>query len=365
VRRGPYGPLRTGTPGGDPLRLLIAGHSLSFGAPIARRARRGGAEVREDRWHAHNSHDEEASAAGLAWADTVHCEWCLGNAVWFSRNKRPEQRLVVRFHRMELETAHPGEVDLERVDAMVFVAQHVLERACERYGWDAGDARFQVIPNGIELDALQQAKLPGARFNLAAIGYVPRLKRLDRALDVLDLLRARDDRFRLLVKGKAPWEYEWMAGRAEERRYFEQLLRRVERSPNLRRAVSFEPFGENVSAFLRQAGWILSTSEVEGHSVALAEGMASGAVPVILERPGAGEQYEARWVHAGTAEAAQAIFAAHMYGETRQRHDFAAEGEAASRFAERWSWERLWPAWERLLLRGERTTTPRAPAEVT
>jgi glycosyltransferase involved in cell wall biosynthesis len=348
----PYGPLSDGTSGGDRPRLLIAGHSLSFCAPIARRARGWGAEVREDRWHTHDSHDAEASAAGLAWADVVHCEWCLGNAAWFSRYKRPEQRLVVRFHRMELETAHPGEVDIERVDAMVFVAQHVFEQACERYGWDAGDPRFQVIPNGIEMDALRQAKLPGACFNLAAIGYVPRLKRLDRALDVLDLLRARDPRYRLLVKGRAPWEYEWMTERVEERHYFEQLFRRIERSPNLGRAVSFEPFGEDIPAFLRQAGWILSTSEVEGHSVALAEGVASGAVPVVLERPGAGEQYEARWVHRGAAEAAEAILAHTGAGAGAQR-DLETESDAASQFAERWSWERLWPAWERLLLHRE------------
>lgn len=340
-----------GAPGAAP-RLLLAGHSLSFAAPIARLARRAGAEVREDLWQGHASHAEETSAAGLAWADVVHCEWCLGNAVWFSRNKRPGQRLVVRFHRMELETPHPARVDLDQVDAMVFVARHVLERACERYGWEAEDPRLQVVPNGVDLDGLRAAKLPGARFTLAMIGYVPSLKRPELALDILDLLRARDSRYRLLVKGRPPWEYEWMVDRAEERSYFERLFRRVERSPNLRRAVSFEPFGGDVPRFLRQAGWILSTSSVEGHSVALAEGMASGAVPVILARPGADEQYEARWVHADAAAAARAVFAAQEQPKTPQRRDFAAEGEAAGEFAERWSWERLAPTWERLLLRG-------------
>lgn len=345
------------------MKLLIAGHSLSFSEPIAQRARQAGAELREDRWLTHGANDEEASFAALEWADVVLCEWCLGNAAWYSRSKRPGQRLVVRFHRMELETHHPAEVDLTQVDAMVFVAPHVLAQACERFGWDPEDPRFQVIPNGIDHGAVSAPKLPGARFTLAAIGYVPRLKRLDQALDVLDLLRARDDRYRLLVKGRAPWEYGWMAGRTDERRYFVDLLRRVERSPNLRRAVSFEPFGDDVAAFLHQVGWILSTSEVEGHPVALAEGMASGAVPVILDRPGVGEQCEARWVHADANAAAQAIFSLLEEGKSpqrrdrvapakaAQRRDFAAEGEAAAEFAARWSWERLWPTWERLLLR--------------
>jgi glycosyltransferase involved in cell wall biosynthesis len=331
----------------EPARLLLAGHGFGFCEEIAARARRGGATVREDRWQRHGAHEEAASAAALAWADTIHCEWCLGNAVWYSRNKRPGQRLVVRFHRMELETPYPGEVDLERVDAMVFVARHVLEQACERGGWDPGDRRFEVLPNGVDVGPLRLPKLPGARFTLAAIGYVPRLKRLDLALDVLEALRERDDRYRLLVKGREPWEYPWMSARDGERDFYEDLFDRVERTPGLRGAVRFEPFGDDVPAFLRRAGWALSTSEVEGHSVALAEAMASGAVPAVLERPGAREQYEPRWVHADPAAAAEAILA------TQARDETEAEGEAARRFAEeRWSWERLWPAWDRLLLGG-------------
>jgi glycosyltransferase involved in cell wall biosynthesis len=341
---------------GERARLLLAGHSLSFCGGIAQRARRGGVAIREDNWQTHRAHDEEASAAALTWADVIHCEWCLGNAVWYSRNKLSRQRLVVRFHRMELETPYPGEVDLERIDAMVFVARHVLERACERWGWDEGDPRFQVIPNGIDPGPLRLPKLPGAELTLAAIGYVPRLKRLDRALDVLELLRRRDDRYRLLVKGREPWEYPWMAGRDEDRDYYGDLLGRLERAPGLRGAVSFEPFGDDVPAFLRQTGWILSTSEVEGHSVALAEGMASGAVPVVLGRPGAAEQYEARWVHASAGAAAEAILTTQARGET------AAQGEAARHFAERWSWEQLGPAWDRLLPGAREPTGPLARA---
>jgi glycosyltransferase involved in cell wall biosynthesis len=340
----------------DHPRLLFAGHSFSFCDPIARRARRRGAETRLDRWQRHGAGDPEASAAALAWADVVHCEWCLGNAVWYSRAKRPGQRLVVRFHRMELETPYPGEVELERVDAMVFVARHVLAEACERFGWDAGDPRFAVVPNGIEADALRRPKLPGARFALATVGYVPRLKRLDRALDLLELLRARDERYRLLVKGRAPWEVAWMAGRENERCYFGELFRRIERSPSLRRAVSFAPFDDDLAAFLRQVGWIVSTSEVEGHSVALAEGAASGAAPVVLERPGAREQYGERRVHPDADAAARALLAAAERGEVAQL------GEEAAALAGRWSWERLWPAWERLLLRGAATGSAQAPA---
>jgi glycosyltransferase involved in cell wall biosynthesis len=341
-------------PRGGETRLLLAGHSLSFCEGIARRARQRGATVREDRWRTHGAHEEEASAAALAWADVIHCEWCLGNAVWYSRGKRPGQRLVVRFHRMELDTPYPGEVDLDQVDAMVFVAPHVLEQACEQRGWDPEDARFAIVPNGVDLGALQRPKPPGARYSLGAVGYVPRLKRIDRALDLLELLRRHDRRYRLVIKGREPWEHGWMAARDEERGYYEDLSRRVEQAPGLRGAVDFESFGDDVPAFLRQVGWLLSTSEVEGHSVALAEGMASGAAPVILDRPGARDQYEERWVHGDVAAAAEAILAVESRGE------LAVEGEAARQFAERWSWERQGPVWDELLAAPARP--PRRPA---
>ncbi|HET8862573.1 MAG TPA: glycosyltransferase, partial [Solirubrobacterales bacterium] len=276
-----------------------------------------------------------------------------GNAAWYSRNKRPGQHLVVRFHRMELDTDHPGEVDLDAVDAVVFVARHVLERACERWGWDPADHRFVVVPNEVDPAPLRLPKPPDAQFTLAAIGYVPRLKRLDRALDVLELLRAEDDRYRLVVKGREPWEHSWMAGREEERGYFEELARRLRTSAGLRGAVTFEPFGDDdVPAFLRQAGWILSTSETEGDSVSLAEGMASGAIPVIFSRPGAAEQYEERWVHSDAAAAARAILA------TVAGDGMAAESEAARNLSAAWDPARHGPAWARLLSPAGR----RAPA---
>jgi glycosyltransferase involved in cell wall biosynthesis len=338
-----------------PIRLLLAGHSLSFCNGIAEQARQSGAIVREDRWRAHGTHNEEASGTALDWADVVHCEWCLGNAVWYSRNKRPRQRLVVRFHRMELETAYPGEVDLEQVDAMVFVARHVLERACEKWGWNPDDPRFQILPNGVDAERLRLPKLSGSQFTLATIGYVPRLKRLDRALDVLELLRADDDRYRLAVKGREPWEYPWMVGREEEREYFEGLARRLEESPGLRGAVAFEPFGDDVPAFLQRAGWILSASEVEGDSVSLAEGMASGAIPVILSRQGATAQYEERWVHDDAAGAARAILATVTQSEV-EPESAAAQALGATR-----DWKQQKSTWT-LFLQGPRDGPPAVPA---
>ncbi|MFZ0387300.1 MAG: hypothetical protein WAL22_16685 [Solirubrobacteraceae bacterium] len=324
-------------------RLLIAGHQFNFMRGIRAYAIANGAAVKEDKWAKHVVHDEATTAEVVDWAEVIHCEWCLGAAIWCSRRRRDDQRLVVRFHRMELETQYPADVDLDRVDTMVFVAQHVLEAACLKYGWPRDHPSFRVVHNAVDTESLHRAKLPGAQFTLGLVGWVPMLKRLDLALDLLERLRAHDDRFRLIVKGNAPWDYDWMASRETEHRFYEAALARIERSPLLGPAVTFEAFGADIAVFLEKIGWILSLSDVEGHAVAPIEGMASGAVPVILDRPGASDQYPEEWVYADPDAAARAVLGA--VGIDRMR----AGARRAVDLSRQYSWSRLAPVWHELL----------------
>lgn len=322
-------------------RLVIAGHDFKFLSGIPERVLAMGAEVREDIWAGHTKHNVEASEALLEWADVVLCEWCLGNAVWYSENVTADQRLAIRFHRVERTTDYPAAVDIERVRRVVFVGPHLLEEAADRYGWPR--EKLRLVPNAVDVRPLRREKLPGSTFNLGMIGFVPAIKRIDRALDILELLRTRDRRFRLLVKGKPPWAFPWMRQRDAERRMFQEAYRRIDSAPLLRGAVSFEEHGPNIPAFLRKVGVILSTSDWEGHQVALAEGMASGCVPVIIDRPGAREQYDPAWIHNSPDEAAASILRLVESGQ------FEEEQQRSAEFADRWSLERVMPLWDEVL----------------
>jgi glycosyltransferase involved in cell wall biosynthesis len=322
--------------------VVVATHSRAFLAPLLGHLERRGHEVRFDTWLRHAVHVGDVSRQASEWASTVVCEWCVGNAVWHATHRRAGQRLIVRMHRMEVETPYPGELDLERVDAMVFVADHIRDAACERFGWSPSD-RLQVIPNSIDLDRLDRPKLPGAEFTLAVVGFVPAFKRLDRALDLLERLRAADERFRLRCKGHMPWELAGLLRRPADRAFFEAVFDRIHHAPLLRDAVHFEPFGDDVDGFLAEAGWIVSTSDDEGHAVGLAEGMAARCAPVILDRPGAVVQYGKRWVHGDATAAADWVLAVQARGGRRH------EGETARIHASAWSWEALAPSWDAVL----------------
>jgi glycosyltransferase involved in cell wall biosynthesis len=317
-------------------RVLVAGHDLKFLAPIREALTATGATLTEDIWKSHTEHDEAASRAALEEADTILCEWCLGNAAWYSRNKRPDQRLVVRMHRMEVYTDHPEGVEIDNVDRVVCVSQHIADEAIERFGWDR--AKLHVIPNSVDVNRFRLPKQQEARHTLAMVGYVPKRKRLDLALDVLEGLRCERDHFRLVLIGHPPSEFDWVVSRSDETDFFRHCLRRIQDTPALRGGVSFWPFSGDLPSLLRGSGFILSTSDSEGHQIALAEGAASGAVPVIIDRPGVRDQYPSPWIHRSAHEAVETVAG-------MKPDQWASEGAAAAVHAASWSPPSILPRW--------------------
>ncbi len=299
-----------------PPNVLVASHDCKFFDAISTHLTRCGASVRYDRWAGHAKHDEAESRRLLDWADVVVCEWALGNAVWYSRNRRTGQRMLVRLHRMELETGFPARVVVDRVDRVVVVSDPFRQRVVAELGWPAD--RVVVVPNWVDTLALDRPKLPDARHHLGLLGWIPRRKRLDRALDVVERLATGDERWRLYLGGRLPWELPWVWTRPDEREYLTAQLDRIRHSPTLRRAVSIDGHQTNVASWLRKIGFVLSPSDDESFHLAVAEGMASAAVPVIWPWDSAADVYDRRWLCEDAAAAAAAIASADWEHARRQ-----------------------------------------------
>jgi glycosyltransferase involved in cell wall biosynthesis len=298
-------PLRAGR-AEPPLRIGVASHDLKFFTAILRYLESlPDVEVRVDRWPKLSAHDPAVSQALADWADVVVCEWFGPNAVWYSHHRRPGQRLIVRLHRFELDGSWPAAADIDQVDRVVCVSESYAGLTRSVTGWPSD--KLVVIPNWVDDVALDRPKLDGARFNLGFIGMAPMRKRIDRALDVLEWLRASDPRYRLSVKSKLTWDYPWIWRRPEERAHVDEVMRRIQVSPTLRGSVVFDGFGPDVASWLRRVGFVLSTSDDESFHLAPAEGMASGAVPGILDWPGAATIYDTHWIHRSTDELARSI----------------------------------------------------------
>jgi len=293
---------------GTRLRVVIAGHDLKFYNTIIQYYQlQPDLEVRVDQWAALGEHDEAKSRELAEWADVIVCEWCGPNAVWYSRHKRRSARLLVRLHRFELDSPYPAQVKIGNVDQVICVSDYYAQLTRQKTGWPA--AKVITVPNALDMLQFDRPKLDGARFHLGMTSMVPRRKRLDLALDVLEELRRDDDRYQLFVKSGMPWELWWVWQHQEERSHYFDAFRRVQRSPLLRGAVVFDDGGPDVPAWLRRIGFILSTSDDESFHMAPAEGMASRAVPVIRHWPGAETIYDTRWIKETPAEMAASIAA--------------------------------------------------------
>jgi glycosyltransferase involved in cell wall biosynthesis len=288
------------------LRVGVASHDLKFFTRILEHLRTlPGVDVRLDEWSALAEHDESVSEELLAWADVIICEWAGPNIVWYSRHKRENQRLIVRLHRFELEAGWLSDVNIEAVDQVVCVSPYYAHLTRERTDWP--HEKIVVVPNWVDIDQFDRPKLEGAPFVLGMIGISPHRKRPDLGVEILSLVRRYDERFRLAIKSKLPWDYWWIWRRPEERIATEQLMNRLRDDPTVQSAVSFDGFGGDVATWLRRVGWVLSTSDDESFHLAPAEGMASGAVPALLPWPGADSIYDPRWIHADPAAIAANI----------------------------------------------------------
>ncbi|HEY8473034.1 MAG TPA: glycosyltransferase [Natronosporangium sp.] len=287
--------------------VLVTGFDLKFARELAERLDdRPDLRVTIDEWP-HYLRWSRQTEQSLQQADSIFAEWARHNAVLAARRKRPDQFLVVRLHRYELDAPYPAQIAIENVDAVVYIAPLFGRRIRDELGWP--DQKLVYIPNYLNLDWFDRPKPLAARFTLGLVGIEWSRKRFDLALELLARIRRVDPRFTLVVRSAKPWRNRFAWARADERAYTSACFARIERDPLLRGAVTVHPPGPDMARWFRQVGHILSTSDAEGCHTSVAEGMASGAVPVVRPWPGAAEVYDPRWVHDDLDAAAEAVLA--------------------------------------------------------
>ena len=271
---------------GAPLHIGVLGHKLTFIDELTRDlGHASGSTIELDEWKNLGAPSDVAHARGvLSRADVIIGEWGRPNNVWIQKHAAPHKRLIVRVHRYEVTTDFPHAIDMDRFDAGVVIVPWVGRALVQKYSWPA--EKIVYIPNYVNTRYFRRHKLPGAEHTLGIVGITPDLKRLDLALDLLARLRAEDLRYSLRVRGQLPPEHLHWTTNPRIAAQWESILFRLRTDPLLRSAVHFDPPGRDMAAWLEQIGIILSTSDLEGSHVALAEGMASGALPIVRPWPG-------------------------------------------------------------------------------
>lgn len=298
------------------LRVLVVGHDLKF-IDFLYEYLPDSVVVREDRWTGEKKHDVKLSRELVAWADVVWVEWLAYSAQWYSRMVRNDQVLIVRQHRYELLRDAGEGVDYSRVAAVVAIAVHTLEGVRERFGVDRG--KLRLVPNIYEADRYARADELDAdrQFKLALVGSVPRLKGLHRAIEVLERLRREDARYTLTIFGKSPEELPWVLANPDEGWYYRACANYIEER-GLDSAITYAGWSD-LRQELRNFGYVLSTSDLEGSHVSPGEAFLAGNIGVYLRWRGSNFIYPEEFGFGSPAQMSSFIGRAPLFDDAVMR----------------------------------------------
>jgi glycosyltransferase involved in cell wall biosynthesis len=118
------------------------------------------------------------------------------------------------------------------------------------------------------------------KFNIGIMGILPKIKRLDIAIDIIEMMIKKDKRYKLYILGK--WYTDWNGTKNNQTEiaYFKSIEQRIKLN-KLSEHVIFEEFTDSPDIWLQKIGYLLSVSDVEGSHQAVAEAMATGTIPFI------------------------------------------------------------------------------------
>ena len=299
-----------------PSTILIAGHDLKFAMPIVEVMKEMGIRVLTDKWDNHNKFDAEKSRELLAQADAVWCEWALGNVEWYSEVVDIETPLFVRYHLQERELEYLNSANQENITHVSFVCDYYRKHSYN-IGQLSQSVPSSVIPNLLERKDINKKK--NDNFSIGFVGMVPKRKRLDLALDLLEILQKKDPRYQLKIVGKHPDEYAWLQKREDEKQYYDSIKTRLRQNPILASKIEFLGFVDDISEFYSSVGHVISTSDFESFHLTLADGPSLGCAAHTLKWDGSETIYNDLWLNNDIELMAKRIHELNLSNQTSYR----------------------------------------------
>ena len=219
----------------------------------------------------------------MQWSDISWFEWCTNLAVAASR--RPKVcRNIVRLHRYEAYEQWPRMVDWGNIDVLVTVGNAVTLETLKGHVPDIESLTSVVeVPNGINLERFPFVDRPRGK-NIAFLGNLRMVKNPAFLIQCMQKLNYIDREYRLFFAGDF------------QDQVLEQYLRHLVGTVRLGDVVFFDGWQSDVSRWLSDKHYIVSTSICEGHPVGILEGMTCGLKPVIHNFLGAGQIFPSEFL---------------------------------------------------------------------
>ncbi|MFQ5498435.1 MAG: glycosyltransferase [Candidatus Zixiibacteriota bacterium] len=209
----------------------------------------------------------------MKWADIAWFEWCDQLLIEATRLKK-SCPIVCRLHSYEAFTDMPSKVDWSKVDRLVFVNESVRQIFLQQV---QPALPMTIIHNGVDTDrfVIPEQKKYGSK--IASVGYINYKKNPTLLLYCFKKIHEFDPGATLHI-----------AGTHQDIRielYFQHFLNQY----NL--PVHFDGWVEDMPKWYRDKDFVISTSLFESFHYSIAEGMASGLMPMVHNWFGASNLY--------------------------------------------------------------------------
>jgi ADP-heptose:LPS heptosyltransferase/tetratricopeptide (TPR) repeat protein/SAM-dependent methyltransferase len=219
----------------------------------------------------------------MKWSDISWFEWCTEYAA--EASKLPKVcRNVVRLHRWEAYSDFVQNVSWDNIDMLITVGNSFVTKALRQQVPNL-DSRTRVvtIPNSVNLEKFNLIERKRGK-NIACVGYLNMRKNPMFLLQCMQKLHYIDTGYKLFFAGNF------------QDAMLEQYVRHMADQLGLKDVVVFEGWQDDISKWLEDKHYIVSTSIGESQGMGLLEGMARGLKPVIHHFPGAEEIFPSEFL---------------------------------------------------------------------
>lgn len=246
--------------------LFLAQHTMFIGDIVARLAKKNQVTVSAER-------QPGKLRELIAQADLVWLEWCDDTAIAVSRLPKTCP-IVCRLHSYELFNDWPSKVDWSAIDHLILVSESVQELLAT---WHRVVVPQSVIHNGVDCTRFSVPAGKKRTKKIASVGYINYKKNPALLLHAFRAIHQYDPSYTLHI-----------AGEHQDPRialYFDNYLRRHPLP------VVFDGWVEQMPEWYADKSYVMSTSLFESFHYSIAEGMASGLLPLVHDWYGADRLY--------------------------------------------------------------------------
>ena len=217
-----------------------------------------------------HSMKEGGKAESIDWADIVWCEWCTDAAAMVSHLPGLKTKVIVRLHRWEAYTNWLKAIKWENIDRLLVVPNPYTKAQLKGMPVKTID-----LPNAVNLKRFTIDKKKIASKKIAYIGSLNLKKNIPFLLQCFYELLDFDGNYTLHIAGGL------------QDKVVENYCNHMTDVLELKGKIFFNGHQTDINEWLKDKSYIVCPSLVEGHPVAVMEGMACGLKPLIHSFPGA------------------------------------------------------------------------------